>query len=346
MERQRPLRLVLWGLGAMGREMAAIILQRPGLAIAGAIDRNPARAGRDLGEVLGLGGEMGIHVSPQPEGVLDTVDADMALIATGSLLDYVYPQVRAALEAGLDVITIAEEMAYPWAAGRERAEELDRLARARGKRVLGTGINPGFVLDTLIIAMTGVCRKVERIRARRVNDLSPFGPTVMASQGVGTTPEGFRRGVEEGRIVGHVGFPQSMHLIARAVGWELESVREEREPIISATYREAPHARIAPGQVAGCRHTARGFVAGREAIVMEHPQQVEPAAEGVETGDYIIIEGEPGLSLAIQPEIPGGKGTAAIAVNMIPLVRQAPPGLLTMADLPVPRAALGELMTQ
>ena len=93
-----------------------------------------------------------------------------------------------------------------------------------------------------------------------------------------------------------------------------------------------------PGNVAGCRHTARAFSRGKELIFLEHPQQICPEAEGVETGDYVTIDGDPPLHLSIKPEIPGGTGTIAIAVNMIPLVISARPGLLTMADLPVPRS--------
>ena len=99
--------------------------------------------------------------------------------------------------------------------------------------------------------------------------------------------------------------------------------------------------KVAPGNVAGCRHTARAYSNGKEVIFLEHPQQVCPEAEGIKTGDYVAIDGDPPLNLAIEPEIPGGIGTIAIAVNMIPLVLRGAPGLLTMADLPVPRGIPG-----
>jgi 4-hydroxy-tetrahydrodipicolinate reductase len=127
------------------------------------------------------------------------------------------------------------------------------------------------------------------------------------------------------------------------LGWRLDEIRETREPIISQVCRETPYVKVAPGNVAGCRHVAHGYVNGEVKITLEHPQQVRPEAEGVDTGDYIWIEGTPPINLAIKPEIPGGVGTIAMAVNLIPLIMQASPGLKTMTDLPVPRALLGDL---
>lgn len=339
----KEIKVVLWGLGAMGSGMADMILRKSGLRIVGAIARTPSKIGRDLGQLLGHP-EIGITVTGDPETALKA-RPDVVLLNTSSFIADVFPQIKTALSYGANVITIAEEMAYPWAAQPELAEEIHRSAVQAGKTVLGTGINPGFVLDTLIIALTGICREIRHIHARRVNNLAPFGPTVMKTQGVGVTPEDFARGVASGDIVGHIGFQQSARMIARAVGWEIDRVVEEREPIISRVERRTPYAHVLPGNVAGCRHVARAYVGDREVILLEHPQQVCPEAEGVETGDYIYIEGDPPVNLQIKPEIPGGVGTIAIAVNMIPAVLAAAPGLVTMADLPIPRAMLGSIVS-
>jgi 4-hydroxy-tetrahydrodipicolinate reductase len=149
--------------------------------------------------------------------------------------------------------------------------------------------------------------------------------------------------VEDGTVVGHRGFPESIDMIAAAVGWEIERIEERREPIVSRVRRETPFATVAPGQVAGCLHTATAYRDGRRAITLVHPQQVEPQREGIETGDTIEIRGTPNLRLAGSPEIPGGTATVALAVNMIPRVMNAPPGLHSMADLPVPAALLGDV---
>ncbi|MEW5785540.1 MAG: 2,4-diaminopentanoate dehydrogenase [Bacillota bacterium] len=333
----REVNVVLWGLGAMGSGMYKLLAQRPGVRVTGAIGRNPSKIGRDLGETVGLK-PSGVKISGDAAAVLAEAGADLVLHATSSFVKEVHPELVQAVRAGCNVITIAEEMAEPWAAERRLADDLEREAKEKGVTVLGTGINPGFVLDALIIALSGVCFNINKIEAERINDLSPFGHTVMATQGVGTTPEEFARGVAEGKIVGHIGFAQSISLIARALGWELERIVEEKEPIISATRRETPYVKVEPGMVAGCYHRAYGYRNGAVAISLKHPQQVRPEAEGVNTGDYIRIEGTPPVNLAIKPEIPGGIGTMAMAVNMIPVVLASAPGLKTLVDLPAPAA--------
>lgn len=337
----KKIKVILWGLGAMGTLMARIIAEKEGVEIVGAIDSSPEKRGKSLGELTGCPGQENITVvSNVGEGA--TGDADVALLAVSSFVRETFEPVKKLVESGKNVITIAEEWAYPWRAAQEEAREIDRAAKARGVTVLGTGVNPGFVLDTLIIALTGTCADVRKITARRVNDLSPFGPTVMKTQGVGLSPEEFARGVGDGSVSGHIGFRQSIEIIAASLGVDLEKIAEFKEPIVSLTHRKSPWAKVMPGQVAGCAHRAEGWAGGRPFIILEHPQQICPEAEGIETGDFITIEGTPDISMAIRPEIPGGAATAALAVNMIPHVLNAPPGLSSMADLPVPAARLAD----
>ncbi len=341
----KRVRVGIWGLGAMGSGMARAILARKNLQLVAAIARRTEKIGRDLGDVLGLDSTLGITISGDPEVALREAKPDLVLHATGSFVEASYPEIQLLCQVGSDVISVAEEMAYPWTEAPERARQIDEASKRAGVTVLGTGINPGFVLDTLILCLTGAMTVVTKIKAKRVNDLSPFGPTVMRTQGVGTTPEGFKAGLSKGDIVGHIGFPESISMIAKALGWSLERIEQARQPIISSVYRETPHVKVHPGMVAGCRHVGIGIVKGEPVIEMEHPQQVRPEAEAVKTGDFITLEGTPPISVAIQPEIPGGTGTIGVAVNMIPAVRRADPGLVTMADLPVPRGLASELVT-
>lgn len=321
--------------------MAGLVLADPGLELAGAVSRRASGRERpDVAEIAGLPRPTGVTAAPTLGEAADRAQgADLVLHATSSFVSEVAGELEACLDRGLDVITIAEEMAYPWAASPSTANHLDELARAARRTVLGTGVNPGFVLDTLIVALSGSAARVDSVYARRVNDLSPFGPLVMRTQGVGLTPAEFERRVADGTVVGHIGFPQSCSLVAKALGVELTGIRQAREPIVSKVRRETPHVVVEPGHVAGCRHVARGYVGDKIFIELEHPQQVRPEAEGVETGDYIRLAGVPDLEVRTSPEIPGGLATAAMAVNMIPAVAQARPGLLTMLDLPVPRGS-------
>jgi 4-hydroxy-tetrahydrodipicolinate reductase len=337
------IRVIIWGLGAMGGGMAKLISEKNGMRIVGAIAGRPEKNGKDLGEVIGLGKKLGVEVSNDYEGIIKNTDADVVVLATDSFVKNVFPQIKLIVESGKNCVTIAEEMAYPYTVESELSKEIHALAEKNGVTVLGTGVNPGFVLDTLIVTLTGACRRVDRIRAARINDLSPFGTTVMRTQGVGTTPEQFRKGLENGSIVGHIGFKQSIWMIADALGLEIDEVVETREPIISNTHRETPYVVVEPGMVAGCKHIGYGMRKGEAIITLEHPQQIHPSIENIETGDYIWVEGDPNLNLSIKPETPGGIGTIAVAVNMIPHVINSKPGLVSMNDLPIPRAISGDV---
>ncbi len=336
-------RVAVLGTGEMGSGIARLVRRKPGLALVGAFARRAERAGLELGRVLGEG-EVGIRIDAKLPDLLQRTRPDLAVQATCSRLEDAEGELLACLEAGVNVISIAEEMAWPAARSPAFAARIDRLARERGVTVLGTGVNPGFVLDLLVIALTGVCASIESITARRVNDLAPYGPTVLRSQGVGLTPEAFRQGVADGSVVGHIGFPESLGMIAASLGWELERIEETREPIVARVRRQTPHVTVEPGRVAGCLHSATGWREGRPVISLVHPQQVRPEAEGISTGDSIEVEGIPPVRLSGSPEIPGGLATVALAVNMIPRVLAAPPGLRSMADLPVPAAIMGDVV--
>lgn len=337
----KQIRVLQWGLGAMGSGMAKLALKKSGLKIVAAVDGYEGYNGKDLGDILGVE-KTGVIVTNQPETVLDKEKVDLVVIATTSWTEKQMPDLRKILKAGINCISIAEEMSTPEAQSPELAKELDELAKANGVSILGTGVNPGYVLDLMVVMLSGGCHDVERIEASRVNDLSPYGPTVMETQGVGTSPEAFRAGVEAGTIVGHVGFPESIRMISDAIGLGVDRIEEIREPIVSKVRRETPHVVIEPGMVAGCAHIGIGYRGDKEVIRLIHPQQVHPQLEGQDTGDYINIYGTPEVHMAITPEYAGGIATQGIAVNMIPHVFAATPGLKRMIDLPTPAALMGE----
>ena len=337
----KKFRVVQWGLGAMGSGMARLVLEKDGLELVGGIDMRPDYVGKDLGEVLGAGRKLGVVVTNDPATVLDRAKVDLVVIATTSWTREQAPDLRRILSAGINCISIAEELAAPEAQSPALAAELDALAKENGVSLLGTGVNPGFVLDLVVVTLSGVCHSVERIEASRVNDLSPYGPTVMKTQGVGTTPEEFAKGVAEGSIVGHVGFPESIRMISDALGLGVTRIEESREPIVSKVYRETPHVKVAPGMVAGCAHVAVGYAGEKPVVRLVHPQQIHPHLEGQGTGDYINIYGKPEIHMSTGPEIAGGIATMGVAVNMIPHVVAATPGLKSMVDLPVPAALMG-----
>lgn len=336
------IRVAMWGFGAMGSGMVRLMLEKSVLEVVGVIDQRPELVGKDIGDVLNLGRKTGVLITDKPETVLKKENVDVCLQAIHSFTRKIFPSLVTIIESGINVISIAEEMSAPAAQEPELANKINELAIKNNVTVLGTGINPGFVLDQLVINLTGVCHNVKHIEAARINDLSPYGKTVMETQGVGLTPEQFYEGLKNGTVEGHIGFMESIAMINDALGLNVDEIRQTREPIISKTHRETPVVTVEPGMVAGCNHIATAYSKGVEVIKLIHPQQIHPEMEDVNTGDYIKIEGTPSINLTIKPEIPGGKGTMAAAVNMIPLVLRAKSGLKRMSDMPIPACLMGE----
>ncbi|MCM1990820.1 2,4-diaminopentanoate dehydrogenase [Oceanirhabdus seepicola] len=338
-------KIAIWGFGAMGSGMARMLLKKKGVEIVGVCDMHPARADRDMYEVLGIerGDRKPVIINKNIEEVVTEKCCDLCLCATDSFTQKAFPRLKYVLEKKVNVISTAEEMSYPQAQNPELAAELDRIAKENGVSILGTGINPGLIMDLLVVCLTGCMTDVEHVEAKRVNSLSPFGPAVMEEQGVGITVEDFNNGVKDGSLAGHVGFSESIRMIGDAIGWNVEKLEQQMKPIVTTVDRKSPYGFAAAGNVAGVNMTGQGYVDGEVKIDMIHPQQIEPEMEGTFTGDYITIKGTPEVNMAIKPEVEGGLGTIAMCVNMIPQVINADAGLKTMLDLPVPRAIMGDM---
>ncbi|BEP29108.1 2,4-diaminopentanoate dehydrogenase [Helicovermis profundi] len=338
-------KVAIWGFGAMGSGMARMLLNKKGVEIVGVCDMHPERVNKDIFEVLGVekGERKSVLINPEIKEVLTEKCCDICLIATDSFTKKAFPKLKFALEQKVNVISTAEEMAYPKAQNPELAAELDKIAKENGVSILGTGINPGLIMDLLVVTLTGCMTDVEHIEAKRVNSLSPFGPAVMEEQGVGMKVDDFNRGVEDGSLAGHVGFSESINMIGDAIGWKVEKIEQQMKPIVTTVDRQAPYGFAAAGDVAGVNMTGQGHVNGSVLIDMIHPQQIEPEMEGTFTGDYISIKGTPEVNMVIKPEVEGGLGTIAMCCNMIPHVINSHPGLKTMIDLPVPRAIMGDM---
>lgn len=327
-----PTRVVIRGLGEIGSKAARILLRRPQVEIVGVISH---QVGEDLGEAVGVDAT-GLKIVGEPQE-LAGLEADICLLATKQKVAEVHDEIAWALDSGMAVIASGEEMIFPWAAAPDLAESIDRRARAAGRAVLGTGVNPGFVMDVLPLCLSSACADIERLEVTRASDFSPYGPLALRSLGVGLSPEQFQRDVETGKVDGHIGFDESIGMMARAIGWTIDYVRDELRPIIAKATRTTPHVTVEPGQVAGCEHEAVGYSEGEPKIVLTHPQQVDPAAEDAQLYDSIRLVGVPTIEMEIKPEIEGGTATAARMVNSIGAVLDAAPGLRGSDELPLPR---------
>ncbi|HMM69951.1 2,4-diaminopentanoate dehydrogenase [Gudongella oleilytica] len=341
--RKENVKVIIWGLGAMGSGMADMLLKKKGVEIVGVVGRG-SKVGKSMYDFIKTErGDRPDVIIGTPEDVIKEGAADVVLAATDSFTKTAFERLKFILEKKINVVSSAEEMAYPMAQSPEEAKKLDEIAKANGVSIIGTGINPGLIMDLLVVTMTGCCEEVDHILARRVNSLSPFGPAVMEEQGIGITKEEFEEGVRTGHLSGHVGFHESIHMVADAIGWKVEKVTTSMEPIMTDVDRKSPYGFAKAGNVAGCAMKGFGYVDGELKIEMDHPQQIEPEQVGVQTGDYVIIKGTPNINLVNSPEVPGGIGTIAMCVNMIPHIINARPGLKTMLDLPVPRAIMGDM---
>lgn len=337
-------KVAIWGFGAMGSGIAKVLLRKKGVDIVGVCDIHPERVNRSIYDILGVekNGRPDVVVCSEIEKVVHDANCDICVLATDSFTRKAFDKIKYVVGQKVNVISTAEEMSYPKAQEPELAAEIDRLAKANGVSVLGTGINPGLMMDLLAICLTGCMTDVESVTCRRVNSLSPFGPAVMEEQGVGLTVDAFNKGVADGTLAGHVGFAESVGMIAEALGWKVDKFEQQMKPIVTSVDRKSPYGFAAAGDVAGVNMTGQGYVDGEVKIDMIHPQQIEPEMEGTHTGDYIVLKGTPEVNMAINPEVDGGIGTIAMVVNMIPHVINARPGLKTMLDLPVPRAIMGD----
>ncbi len=339
---KKNVRVIIWGFGVMGKGMAKMLLDKKGVDIVGIVDR-PKRAGKSMFELLGVEGNGKKDVITGPlEEVIYPEAADVVLLCTDSFVEPSFDKIKYICENKINVITTAEEMAYPMAQYPELSKKMDEIAKNNGVSILGTGINPGLVMDLLVLVLTGCMENVEHILARRVNSLSPFGKAVMQEQGIGISVEKFNELKSKGEMSGHVGFAESVQMIADGIGWKVDEFKQNMEPIVTDVDRVAPHGEAKAGSVAGVSMSAEAKVDGVNKIIMEHPQQIEPEQVGVNTGDYIVIEGNPPINMVNKPEMEGGVGTIAMCVNMIPQIINASPGLKTMLDLPVPRAIMGD----
>lgn len=333
-------KIVLYGVGAMGTRITKFLLKKKGVEIVGAIDVDKEKVGKDLGDVLDIGKRLGITVSNNPDNVLSKANADVVIHSTTSFLKQTYPQIAAAIKHGANVISTCEELSYPYATEPEIAEKLDKLAREHSVTVLGTGINPGFLMDTLVITLTSVCQEIEQIKATRIMNAATRRAPFQKKIGAGLTINEFKERIEKKTITGHVGLTQSIAMIANALKWKLDKIEVDPvEPVIAETQVESEAVKVEPGQVAGLRQYARGIKEEKELISLDFQAYIGAKEEY----DAITIKGVPNVHEKIAPCIHGDSGTVAIIVNSIPKVMNAAPGLVTMKDLPVPSAALEDM---
>jgi len=326
-----PIRVIHIGLGPIGAGVVRQVASRKGFVIVGAVDIDLQKAGKDLGEVCGVGRKLKVKVTDDIGRAIKASRPDVAVLCTSSSLKKVLPEFEAVLKLKVPIVSTTEELAYPVKGNAASARKIDALARRARVAVLGTGVNPGFVMDALPIALTGVCESVRTIDVDRVQDARIRRLPFQKKIGAGLTRDEFMEKVKDGSVR-HVGLAESITMIGDAMGWKLDRVTDDIEPKIADKRVTSDFIVVEPGHVAGIIQDGVGYRKGAPVIRLH----MEAYLGAPESYDAVRITGNPPLSMKIAGGVHGDIATASITVNSIPKVLAAAPGLRTMRDVALP----------
>jgi hypothetical protein len=328
---KKKIRAIQYGVGPIGASIVRLMREKQAIEIIGAIDSDPAKAGRDLGEVVGAkDSPWGVLVSADPKEVLEQ-NADVVIHSTSSSLKKVMDQLLACLEAESSIVSTCEELSFPFRTHPDLAAKLDAAAKASGVALVGTGVNPGFVMDKLVVTLAAVAQRIEHAKALRVVDASKRRLPLQKKIGAGMTVEEFRAQVKAG-VIKHVGLPESVAMVADSLNLPVEEITETIEPKVAAERVQTEYLTVEAGQAAGVHQIGRGLSKdGKELVYLELQMYVgakDPA-------DTITLTGHPNISLTIPGGSHGDIATASVVVNSIPVILGAIAGLRTARDLPI-----------
>ena len=329
--RKGPIRVLHYGLGPIGAAVVRQAASRRGFRIVGAVDIDPAKVGRDLGEVANVGRALRVKVLDDPKKAIKSTKPDIVVLCTQSSLKKVTPQIETILKSKLPIVSTTEELAYPTSGNMKYARAIHQMAKKARVAVLGTGVNPGFTMDALPITLTGVCERVDAIRVDRIQDARIRRLPFQQKIGAGLTREQFQKKVDDGSVR-HVGLAESISMIADAMGWKLERITDEIQPRIATETVASEFLAVDPGYVCGIVQDGVGYRNGQPVITLH----MEAYLGAPESFDAVEIAGSPALKMKIAGGVHGDVATASITVNSIPKVLAAAPGLHTMRDLAIP----------
>jgi 4-hydroxy-tetrahydrodipicolinate reductase len=325
----KRVRVVQFGCGPIGTRLVRIAAQKPSIKFIGAIDL--VNLGKDLGELAKLDRKLGVTISNDADRILRETKPDLVLHTTGSSLKAIYPQLETIVTSGVKkIVSTCEELAYPYAKQPTLAESIDRLARNNNATILATGVNPGFLMDTWPLVMTGVCEEIKQIKAVRIQDASYRRLPFQQKIGAGRTVQEFQELVQTGALR-HVGLPESIAMIAGGLSWNLSEITEKIEPVIAEKEVRNQLLTVPAGRVAGVRQIGYGWSNGEAVITLDFQAYVGAR----DCYDAVYITGTPSMEVVIKGGVNGDIATVAMVVNSIPRVLDARAGLLTMRDLPI-----------
>lgn len=327
------IKVVCYGLGVIGKRIIEQLLTKKAFKIVGAIDINEEIVGKDLGEIMDLGEKLGVLISNEPSKIFLEKNPQIVIHTTQSYIKQVFAQLEEIVKNGIHIVSTCEELSNPYLSSPELSERLDKLAKENNVTILGTGINPGFLMDYLPLVLTGPCRKVDKIDVIRQMNASNRRLPFQKKIGSGMSAEEFNQKMDNGIITGHVGLEQSLGMIASGLGWKLDEIEiEKSDPLISEEGVSSDFIKVEPGKVCGLTQKARGLIRGEVKITMDFRAYLGAPEEF----DSITITGTPSFTQKISPCVHGDIGTVSMVINSIPRILKAPAGLILMKDLPPP----------
>ena len=330
----RTFNVVQYGIGPIGQScLRTILSKKDHINLVGVIDIDPAKAGKDVAEILGLDTPTGVLVSPDADKVLTTTKPDVVVHTTSSFLARMYDQLILCARHGASVISSTEELAYPYQRHPEIAAELDRVARENGVTILGTGVNPGYAMDALALMATGVCNEVRSVTIHREVDAGLRRLPLQQKVGAGITEAEFAEKKATG-LFGHIGLVESIRMVADGLGWNITRIEEHLDPVVSTKEVVTPYLTVKKGSVAGIHHHAYGYDGDQLLLTLDLKMFV--GAE--DPRDAVKVDGDPPMDLVVKGGIFGDTATVATLINGIPQTFFAEPGLKTVKDVPLVRA--------
>ena len=327
----KPIKVLHFGLGPIGAAVVKQVASRKGFKIVGAVDIDPAKVGRDLGEVAGVGRVLKVKVSDDARKAIKASKPDVVVLCTNSSMKGVLPQIETILKLKVPIVSTTEELAYPTKSNLRYARTIHQLAKKAKVAVLGTGVNPGFVMDALPITLTGVCEKVDALRIERIQDARIRRLPFQQKIGAGLTRQQFQRKVDDGSVR-HVGLAESVSMIADALGWKLDRITDEIQPRIATQTVASEYLAVDPGYVCGIIQDGIGYRNGLPVITLH----MEAYLGAPESYDAVEVSGSPAMKMKIAGGVHGDIATASIVVNSLPKILEVTPGLHTMRDMPIP----------
>ncbi len=328
------IKIAQFGLGPIGIETLKLASTKPWVEIVGAIDIDPAKTGKWLAEVTGESSIRQASVHRTLDDLLTKAKPDVIFHTAVSITRAAFPQVEPMLRRGINVLSSCEELLFPQLREPELAVKLDKAGKAGGARLLGTGVNPGFVMDVLPVCLTGVCRNVTAVHVQRVVNAATRRGPLQKKIGSGFTPVEFEQRFKAGEA-GHAGLQESAALIAHCLGWKLNELIETGKAMVASHDIRTRFVEVNKGQCCGLHQTAVGKVDGEIRITLD----LKMYLDAPNPHDACQIEGEPPLNLVINGGVAGDSATVASLVNAAPRILQAPPGLLLMTDIAMPSFA-------